>query len=598
MIATLKGRVVAVSMAVTALGLAAVAGVILLTTQRGADATLDSNLRQLSQASASQIADWAASKERVVQSLLPAVSQSDISPELKAAAVAGSFDDVYVGYADKRATFFQKRERPAGYDPTKRGWYTGAVAAMASFISQPYVGAGSKKLTVTFAVPVIEGGKVTAVAAADVLMGSVQKTLAAIKPTPSSVAFLESADGLVVAHPDAAAVLHPVQDVFPGLTGELLSTLVQSERSQQASLNGHQAFVLARTVEGTPWRLVILVDLAEALSAVNSSRHAALVMVIVALFVTGLVLFLFLSRSMRRLDHVRDALSKIASGDADLTRRLEASGGREIEEIASAFNRFVDTIANVLRQVKHAGERVMSGASQLAEANQDLSARTERQAAALEETSASTQALSGTVTQNSQHTSEAATLASSSIDSAARGRDTVLGISTTMLEINQLTERIGAISEAVNGIAAQTNILALNAAVESARAGAAGRGFAVVAAEVRQLAQRTSESAREISVLATDARARVRSADELVAAGVARTSEIADNATHLSEILSGIASAGSEQAAGLDELRQALLDLDDVTQQNAALVEESAAATDALAEQSARLSSAIGAFRI
>jgi methyl-accepting chemotaxis protein len=598
MIATLKGRVVAASMAVTALGLTSVAAVILATTQRGADATLKQNLNQLSLANASQIAEWAGSRQHIVDSLLPATSKDDVASELLAAQTAGNFDDVYIGYADKRATFFQKRARAADYDPTKRGWYVGAARAMGPFISQPYVGAGSKKLTVTFAAPAVDAGKIRAVAAADVLMESVQKTLLAIKPTPSSVAFLEGADGSIVAHPDSTAVLHPVTEVFPGLTPAMLDGLAESGASTQISLKDGQALVFVRKISGTPWRLVVLVNSAEALSAVTKSQRAAIAMVTVALAAIAMVLLFVLTRSMRTLDEVRHALEEIASGDADLTKRLDVAGGREIESIAAAFNRFVEMIADVLRHVKASSEQVMSGSTELANANQDLSARTERQAAALEQTSASTQALSGMVSQNSHDSSKAATLAANSINSAVQGRDTVLKIDSTMAEINGLAERIASISETVNGIAAQTNILALNAAVESARAGAAGRGFAVVAAEVRQLSQRTAVSAKEISALAVDARGRIGSASDLVRTGVSLTSDIAEATGHLSEILGRIADAGNEQAAGLEEVRQALLDLDDVTQQNAALVEESAAATDALAGQAVQLSHAVGTFHV
>ncbi|VVE57139.1 methyl-accepting chemotaxis protein [Pandoraea anhela] len=598
MIATLKGRVLTVALLVTAVSLVSVAAVILATTQRGANAALNSDLEQLALANASQISSWAASKQRVVQSLVPAIASDSLPTALSAAATAGDFDDVYVGYSDKRAIFYQQRTRAADYDPTKRGWYKGAAADQKPFISLPYVGAGSKKLTVTFTVPIIQSGAVSAVAAADVLMESVQTTLAAIKPTPSSLAFLVSADGTVVAHPDASAVLKPVGDVFSGLSLEHLAQASQAGASERLAIGGRDEFILAHRVEGTPWQLVILVDANEALGAIIAARHVALAMVVVALLIAAVVLSMLVSRSMRSLDRVRDAMESIASGNADLTKRLDVNGGREIEQISQSFNRFVEAIAEVLRRVKASSEQVMSGSTQLAGANQDLSARTERQAAALEQTSASAQTLASTVSQNSERTAEAAKLAMASIASASRSRETVLRISDTMGEISQLASRISAISSSVNGIASQTNILALNAAVESARAGAAGRGFAVVASEVRQLAQRTAESAREISVLAKDAQSRVGSASELVGTGVTASADIAQSADRLSKILDSLAGAGSEQAIGLEEVRQALLDLDDVTQQNAALVEEASSATDALASQSVELAKTVETFSL
>ncbi|CAE6753315.1 Methyl-accepting chemotaxis protein PctB [Paraburkholderia nemoris] len=598
MISTLKGRVVAVSATVTALGLISIAAALIVTAQRGAETTLEQNLSQLSLANASKIAEWADDKQRIVSSLKPAVGHEDVSAELRAAQVSGGFDDVYIGYADKRATFFQKRTRAADYDPTKRGWYVGASQVMGSFISQPYVGAGSGKLTVTFSAPVSEGAQLQAVTAADVLMETVQNTLAAIKPTPASVAFLAGTDGLILAHPDSDKVLHPVANVFQGVTPQLLDDLTASGSSATLSVNGRDSFVFVRQVTGTPWRLVIVADAQEALAAVSASQRLAVFMTIAALLISVCVLALVLSRSMRSLDLIKGALEDIASGDADLTRRLRVSGGREIVQIAGAFNRFVDTIAEVLTKVRAASEQVMSGSTQLAGANQDLSARTERQAAALQQTSASTEALSSMVNQNSQDTSKAASLAADSIDSAARGTDAVLKINETMTQISALAEHIATVSDTVNGIAAQTNILALNAAVESARAGAAGRGFAVVAAEVRQLSQRTAVSAREISALAIDARGRVTSASELVQTSVGVTSEIVEGAARLSDILARISAASAEQAFGLEEVRTALRDLDDVTQQNAALVEESAAATGALAQQATELSNTVGSFQL
>jgi methyl-accepting chemotaxis protein-2 (aspartate sensor receptor) len=294
----------------------------------------------------------------------------------------------------------------------------------------------------------------------------------------------------------------------------------------------------------------------------------------------------------RVITHIRE----IANGD--LTQTLVISGRNEITELASSVDHMQRSLVETVANVRQGSDAIYTGTSEIAMGNNDLSSRTEQQASALEETAASMEQLTATVKQNADNARQASHLAESASETAQRGGKVVDGVVKTMHEIADSSKKIADIISVIDGIAFQTNILALNAAVEAARAGEQGRGFAVVAGEVRNLASRSANAAKEIKSLIEDSVSRVDTGSVLVETAGETMNDIVNAVTRVTDIMGEIASASDEQSRGIDQVALAVSEMDRVTQQNAALVQESAAAAAALEDQASRLKMAVSAFRL
>jgi len=296
------------------------------------------------------------------------------------------------------------------------------------------------------------------------------------------------------------------------------------------------------------------------------------------------------------LNRLTDSIRHIASGD--LVKRIEVEGSNEMGQLADTLRHMQAELMRTVGDVRNGANAIYSGASEISMGNNDLSSRTEQQAASLEETAASMEQLTATVKQNADNARQASRLALDASSTAKKGGNVVEGVVRTMDEIATSSSKIAQITNVIDGIAFQTNILALNAAVEAARAGEQGRGFAVVAGEVRTLAQRSAQAAKGIKGLIDDSGARVSAGSALVNEAGATMAEIVSAVTRVTDIMGEIASASDEQSRGIDQVGQAVAEMDRVTQQNASLVEESAAAAAALEEQAARLNEAVAVFKI
>ncbi|WP_312182861.1 methyl-accepting chemotaxis protein [Pantoea sp. CTOTU46764] len=292
------------------------------------------------------------------------------------------------------------------------------------------------------------------------------------------------------------------------------------------------------------------------------------------------------------LAHIRH----IAAGD--LTQHIVVEGRNEMSQLAGSLHEMQQSLVSTVGNVRDGSDAIFTGASEIAAGNNDLSARTEEQAASLEQTAASMEQLTATVKQNAENARQASQLALSASDTARKGGEVVDGVVRTMQDIAGSSKKIADIISVIDGIAFQTNILALNAAVEAARAGEQGRGFAVVAGEVRNLAQRSAQAAKEIKGLIEDSVNRVNNGSQLVGTAGETMNDIVGAVTRVTDIMGEIASASDEQSRGIDQVGQAVTEMDRVTQQNASLVEESAAAAASLEEQASRLSQAVSVFRI
>ena len=598
MLSSLKARLIAIAVSIVVLAMLAVAIANFFTTRSSTLAALDTQMLQLSHSHAQAIAEWLRSKQAVVASLKQGATAADPLPALKAAEQAGTFDMAYIGFADKHAVFSQERQRAADYDPTARPWYKQAAAAGAAVITPPYIGASTGKLVVTFAEPLGGKGGATGVLAADVMMDAVVQNVASIKPTPASYGFLVDGGGKIIAHPDGKLTLKPLAELDSGLSAQALADIEKSGVGADIRLGGREGILHVSKVPGSDWLLATVLDRAEATQALSSMLRASALTALLVLVLAATVLSALVARALRRLGLVRDAMEAIATGDGDLTSRLDADGTDELAQIAKAFNLFVEKIATVLVQIRSISTLVRSESADIAAGNADLSSRTEAQAGALEETASSMDELTSTVKQNAENAHAANELAVSASEVAAKGGQVVQQVVGTMAGIQESSRKIVDIIGVIDGIAFQTNILALNAAVEAARAGEQGRGFAVVASEVRNLAQRSSQAAREIKELIGDSVEKVGAGGRLVDEAGQTMGQVVASVQQLASIMSEITVASREQSAGIGEINTAVTHMDTMTQQNAALVEQAAAAAESLQEQAVDLAQAVGMFRL
>ena len=513
--------------------------------------------------------------------------------------MAGGFDESYIGYPDKHFFFSEERKRSADYDPTARPWYIKASKVAGPFVTSPYASASTGKLLVTFAEAIGVSGQPSAVIASDVLLDSVIANVNSIKPTPDSFSFLvDKSKGNIIAHFNKDLILKPLKDMDEALSIDSLEDIAKTGGGKEMRLNGRDTLLYMTPIEGTEWLLVIVLDKAQATQVLSALLVSSAITAIVLSIVAVLILTFLITQSLKRMEAVRDAMIDISSGDGDLTRRLNADGTDELAQISAAFNRFVDKIATVLFEIRHASESVKGASGEIAAGNADLSSRTEMQAGSLEETSSTMEELTSTVKHNADNARQANQMALAASSVALSGGEVVARVVQTMGSIKDSSRKIVDIIGVIDGIAFQTNILALNAAVEAARAGEQGRGFAVVASEVRNLAQRSASAAKEIKELIGDSVAKVDVGSSLVDDAGKNMQEIVTAIKRVADIIAEIAAASEEQSAGIGEVNGAIADMDDMTQQNAALVEEAAAAAQSLQLQAQNLAATVAVFKL
>ncbi|MFZ4832323.1 methyl-accepting chemotaxis protein [Rouxiella sp. Mn2063] len=345
----------------------------------------------------------------------------------------------------------------------------------------------------------------------------------------------------------------------------------------------------------------VVIDIAsQQLSGMSQGvKRGQLVLAIatVVVLLLGVLISWWISRQITRpLNTTLVSAERIAKGD--LTGIQTTPRTDELGQLMNAVANMSDNLRNMIGEIRLGVSQVSHAAAEISAGNTDLSSRTEQQAAAVEETAASMEQLSSTVKQNADNAHHASKLASEASQTAQVGGKQVNDVVATMEQISNSSKRIAEITSVINGIAFQTNILALNAAVEAARAGEQGRGFSVVASEVRSLAQRSAQAAKEIEGLIAESVDRVKSGAKLVENTGNTMQDIVKSVTNVRDIMGEIASASDEQSRGITQISQAIVEMDSTTQQNAALVEQSAAAADSLEDQATILTQAVEAFRL
>ncbi|AGK50623.1 MULTISPECIES: methyl-accepting chemotaxis protein [Burkholderia] len=369
--------------------------------------------------------------------------------------------------------------------------------------------------------------------------------------------------------------------------GELMGTRM-TELAQQVNtaLAAHRAFNVDLGQAGSN-EAKDIID-----RAVTLEASAAAVVLAVVLWLGVLI-----SRSITK--PMGDAVKFARTvADGDLTAHIDATSKDETGQLLKALGDMNDSLKGIVERVRMGSDAVATASGQIAAGNLDLSSRTEEQAASLQETASSMEELTSTVRQNAENAQQASGLASNASDVALRGSTVVGQVVDTMSDISERSSKIAEIIGIIEGIAFQTNILALNAAVEAARAGEQGRGFAVVAGEVRGLAQRSSSAAKEIKELISASVQKIRDGSTLAGEAGRTMTEVTQAVARVTDIMGEIAAASAEQSRGIEQVNLAITQMDEVTQQNAALVEEAAAASHSLEEQGRELKQAVAFFRL
>jgi methyl-accepting chemotaxis protein len=415
-----------------------------------------------------------------------------------------------------------------------------------------------------------------------------QKQVQALVETPQEQALLDS--------------LNPIRKQYLATRDQIVK-LKQEGLFEQAEQVLNQGFV--PTGEAYVDKLKQLQDMQRAsidaravqIDAIYSSSRNSLIALGAAVFVLGVAAAVWLTVGITRPLGRAVRIARTVA-DKDLSSRIVVETRDETGQLLQALKDMNESLAGVVGQVRAGTEVIATASSQIASGNLDLSSRTEQQASSLEETASSMEELTSTVRQNADNARQANQLAVAASEVAVRGGGEVSQVVATMEAINAASRKIVDIIAVIDGIAFQTNILALNAAVEAARAGEQGRGFAVVASEVRNLAQRSAAAAKEIKQLIDASVDQVDAGSRLVAQAGVTMDEVVDSVRRVTDIMGEITAASREQSEGIEQVNQAITQLDQVTQQNAALVEEAAAAATSLQEQAAGLAEVVQVFKL
>ncbi|GGB99779.1 methyl-accepting chemotaxis protein [Pseudoduganella buxea] len=481
--------------------------------------------------------------------------------------------------------------------PGGNDWYDIPRKTGRVHLSEPYSYPvnGKDVLIASLVAPITVKGSFLGVATGDMALSSLGDILKDLVTMEGGKLALLSNGGLYASHPDASRNGKKADDL-PAAALEAIRAGKTFRYEADDFVHILQPMVLHADI--APWAVRLSFPRSVATADARELMTYSIVVSVLCAAAAALAMICTLNRLTRPLRNLARTMSQLAGGNADLSARLAVRGSDELAVIGSGFNDFVAKIEDVLARVRDSSGSVATASHEISQGNHDLSARTEQQASSLEETAASMEELTSTVKQNSDNANQARQLAATASGVAVRGGAVVAQVVETMASINASSNKVVDIISVIDGIAFQTNILALNAAVEAARAGEQGRGFAVVASEVRNLAQRSASAAKEIKALIGASVEQVEQGSRLVADAGGTMDEVVSSVKRVADIIGEIASASNEQSSGIAQVNQAIVQMDGVTQQNAALVEEAAAAAESLQQQADTLVALVGQFRI
>ena len=505
----------------------------------------------------------------------------------------------YVRYVDRNGDGQPSLHNLLDYEkPGSGDYYLLPRQRMKAVILEPYLYPynGVEVMLTSIAAPIVVDGRFQGSVTADFSLETLQKAIGAIKPWQGKgYALLLSHNGKIIASPDASQA----GKAWQGAKNDHLAVYeYQDAFLKEAALIGWQPITIGNS--GTPWRLAVVAPVSEVMAAANRQLTYALMLMLISIVAVCGVLGLIFSRKVVRPiggEPAEAASLALAVAQGDLSQSIAVQNNDQ-QSIFYAMQTMQQQLRKMVGEIISASASVRSGASEIASGNLDLSSRTEQQASALQETAASMEELTATVKLNADNAHHATTLTGNATEVAGRGEALVQQVVGIMAQIDESSRKIGDITSLINSIAFQTNILALNAAVEAARAGEQGRGFAVVAAEVRSLAQRSANAVKEISALIEESASRVSTGVALVNETGKTMKTMTESVAAVQSIIGEIVNASDEQSLGISQVSVAVNEMDGVTQQNAALVQQMSAAAASLEQQASQLADTVSTFQL
>ncbi|MEN1833106.1 methyl-accepting chemotaxis protein [Pseudomonas lijiangensis] len=587
-----------------------------------------SELQQLGTLTTQNIQTWLESRSQLLQSMAQQIAvDGKALPQLQRAiglqAYSENFQLSYFGSTEGVMFSIPAGNRAADYDPRARGWYKAAQNAPGIIVTEPYIAASSGKLVVTLATPVKIQNQFAGVAGADISLDSISKTINALNFGGHGYAYIVSADGKILIHPDSKLVLKNISEAYPDNTPKIVAGVTE------ITSGGKTEFVSFTPVQGIStanWYVALVLDQEAAYSMLSEFRTSAITAMGVVVLVIILLLGLLIRVLMQPLHQMGRAMRDIADGEGDLTKRLAITSQDEFGELAQSFNHFVERIHTSIREVASTAGQLGEVATRVVKAsnssmtNSDQQAnRTESVAAAINQLGAAAHEIAQNAARTSQQSSDASDLAGegqSVVQQTIAAMNELSGkISESCVNIESLngkTANIGQILEVITSISQQTNLLALNAAIEAARAGEAGRGFAVVADEVRNLAHRTQDSAQQVQTMIEELQVGAREAvvnmtesqrqseDSVSIANRAgeRLGSVTRRIDEINGMNQSVATATEEQTAVVESINVDITHINTLNQQGVDNLRLTLDACNLLEEQAARLQQLVGSFRI
>ncbi|MBT9573362.1 methyl-accepting chemotaxis protein [Pseudomonas umsongensis] len=588
---------------------------------------LGNYLNEMGDVTASNIQTWLTGRILLIENLSQNIAinpeQANVAALLEQKALTSTFMASYLGDATGHFTIRPDAKMPDGFDPRVRPWYKGAQNSSTPTLTEPYVDAATGQTIISLAMASTNAGQGVGVVGGDLSLQTLIDTLSARDFDGMGYAFLVSADGKILVHPDKALVMKSLGEAYPQNTPRI------SRDFSEIVVDGKTRIVTFTPIKGLPsvnWYIGLSVDKDKAFSMLSEFRTSAVIATVIAVAIIIALLGMLIRLLIQPLHVMTRAMADIADGEGDLTKRLVIQNNDEFGNLGTAFNRFVERIHGSIREVSSATGQVNEVALRVVAAsnssmyNSDQQAsRTSSVAAAINQLGAAAQEIARNAAQASSQASDARNLAEDGqqvVDrsiAAMNQLSNMLSASSSNIEsLNSKTVNIGQILEVITSISQQTNLLALNAAIEAARAGEAGRGFAVVADEVRNLAHRTQESAQQVQTMIEELQVGAResvstmsdsqrhSQDSVEIANLAgeRLSSVTQRIGEIDGMNQSVATATEEQTAVVESINVDITEINTLNQEGVENLQSTLRACTDLEQQAARLKQLVGSFRI